>query len=67
MEDRRIGELLKLAANEPAAPKRLVERTVWKARVAEERLAKQEQTMKKPASGKKAPEKAPRAPKGPGM
>ncbi|MCR5476328.1 MAG: hypothetical protein K6E92_01725 [Lachnospiraceae bacterium] len=50
MDIDRISELLKAAAQEPAAPKRLVERTCWKARVAEERLA-QEATSKKAGVG----------------
>ncbi len=41
MNDERIGVLLKEAMREPAAPKRLVERTCWKARSAEARLQRQ--------------------------
>lgn len=41
MDIDRISELLKAAAQEPAAPKRLVERTCWKARVAQERFARE--------------------------
>jgi len=55
MDDARISELLKAAAAEPKAPQRLVERTCWKARVAEERLAKQ------------APAKKAKGPQGPKM
>ena len=38
MERERIAELLSLALNEPRPPERLVERTCWKARAAEERF-----------------------------
>lgn len=41
MNDERIGKLLIEAMQEPTAPKRLVERTCWKARSAEARLQRQ--------------------------
>ena len=58
MDDARISELLKAAAAEPKAPQRLVERTCWKARVAEERLAKQAPAKKANAPKEPSAEKA---------
>lgn len=58
MDDARISELLKAAAAEPKAPQRLVERTCWKARVAEERLAKQAPAKKAKAPKEPSAEKA---------
>lgn len=46
MEEARITELLKAAVNEPRAPRRLVERTCWKARAAEARHSKTAGTKK---------------------
>lgn len=42
MDDAKISELLKEALKEPPAPKRLVERTCWKARAAEKRFQQAE-------------------------
>lgn len=66
MDDARISELLKAAAAEPKAPQRLVERTCWKARVAEERLAKQAPAKKPNAPKEPSAEKA-KGPQGPKM
>ena len=66
MDDARISELLKAAAAEPKAPQRLVQRTCWKARVAEERLAKEAPAKK--ANAPKAPSAAKaKGPEGPKM
>ena len=54
MERERIGELLGLALNEPKPPDRLVERTCWKARAAEERF--NAMAPRKPVAAQKQPE-----------
>ena len=47
MDRERIGELLGIALNEPKPPDRLVERTCWKARAAEQRFQKMAPKTKK--------------------